>query len=65
MLQVILAESGVFVPGWLLVVVAGLGLVGMGMTIGSWIERVIDFGKVRREMKNVIDKMDGQQSSQS
>jgi len=37
--------------------VVGVGC--MGVYIGSLIERIVNFAKVRREMGNVIDRMDG------
>lgn len=37
--------------------VVGVGC--FGIWLGSLIERIVSFTKVRREMSNVIDRMDG------
>ena len=50
-----LAESGVFVPGWLLVTVAAVGLVAGGIAVGQWMERIVSFPKLRREISDKID----------
>ena len=41
--------------------VIGVGCIGVW--VGSLIERIINFAKVRREMSSVIDRMDGSPGS--
>jgi len=36
-----------------------IGIGCLGLWLGSLIERIVSFTKVRREMSNVIDKVDG------
>ena len=40
-----------------IILVIGVGCIGVW--VGSLIERIVSFAKVRREMSNVIDRMDG------
>jgi len=37
-----------------------IGVGCFGIWVGSLIERIVSFTQVRRQMSNVIDRMDGQ-----
>lgn len=36
-----------------------IGIGCLGLWVGSLIERLVSFSKVRSELRNVIDRMDG------
>lgn len=36
-----------------------VGLIAIGTLLGTWIERIVSFARVRRELSNVVDRMDG------
>ncbi len=44
-----------------IMLVIGVGCIGV--LVGSLMERIINFAKVRREMSNVVDRMDGQKGN--